>query len=269
MIVRSAPAPMSNALSAHPIVYGPGRSASHPTCALPQRPDDVSHLLQLTPGPAHDVTTDHAGLVLLGKYAQHLGLIDRLHAVPIAQRTRTHTPQTKLIQFFVGILAGLDYLQDFNLAPHPLVTDQAVSASWQQEAFTHYSGVSRTLAAADKRHSPLSRRCSKRSHVHFLRGKSWPWCERVTADGRAFIQPPDVRVVAGAAWHDGIEPSPSLPVVAVNCYTSVTAMLQSADGSHRETTNGRGAALFRRPAPAAPPLARGRSSARHRSAPLA
>src|SRR5918912_157328 len=30
-----------------------------------------------------DATTDHALLVLLGKYAQHLGLIERLEAVPI------------------------------------------------------------------------------------------------------------------------------------------------------------------------------------------
>jgi hypothetical protein len=97
-----------------------------------------------------DVTTDHALLVLLGKYAQHLGLIERLEGVPIDQRTREHTPQTKLIQFFVGILAGLDDLQDFNTAPRPLVQDQAVSASWLQDAFAHYSGVSRTLEAADE-----------------------------------------------------------------------------------------------------------------------
>ena len=75
------------------------------------------------PQPPLDLTTDHAGLVVLGKYAQQLGLIERLQTVPLTQRTRTHTPQAKLIQFFVGILGGLNYLQDFNLAPHPLVTD--------------------------------------------------------------------------------------------------------------------------------------------------
>jgi hypothetical protein len=93
--------------------------------------------------------TDHALLVLLGKFAQHLGLVRLLEAVPIPQKTRDHRPQTKLIQFLIGILAGLDEEQDFNCGPRPLVADGAVNASWGQAAFAHYSGVSRTLAAAD------------------------------------------------------------------------------------------------------------------------
>jgi hypothetical protein len=96
-----------------------------------------------------DVRTDHALLVLLGHYARHVGLVEQLEAVPLDQRTREHTPQTKLIQFLVGVLAGLEHLQDFNDAAHPLVQDQAVIASWGQPAFAHYSGVSRTLEAAD------------------------------------------------------------------------------------------------------------------------
>src|SRR5262249_32469920 len=72
-----------------------------------------------------------------------------LETVPIPQKTREHRPQTKLLQFLVGILAGLDYLQDFNLGPRPLVADRAVICSWGQAAFAHYSSVSRTLAAAD------------------------------------------------------------------------------------------------------------------------
>ncbi len=100
-------------------------------------------------GEALDATTDHAWLALLGEYARQIGLIDRLASVPIDQRTREHTPQTKLIQSLVGVLAGLEYLQDFNDGPQPLVKDQAVIASWQQPAFAHYSGVSRTLEAAD------------------------------------------------------------------------------------------------------------------------
>jgi len=102
-------------------------------------------------GEALDATTDHAWLVLLGQYARQIGLIDRLASVPIDQRTREYTPQTKLIQSLVGVLAGLEYLQDFNDGPQPLVQDKAVIASWQQPAFAHYSGVSRTLEAADDR----------------------------------------------------------------------------------------------------------------------
>src|SRR3712207_4079150 len=133
MIVRSAPSLMPASHAAQPTVYGPLPSIDHPGCGLATCPDATSYQLSLIPQPTLDLTTDHAGLVLLGKYAQQLGLIERLQTVPLAQRTRTHTPQAKLIQFFVGILAGLDYLQDFNLAPQPLVTDPAVSASWQQD----------------------------------------------------------------------------------------------------------------------------------------
>ncbi len=146
MIVRSAAPRISNSLSAHPLLYGP---AGFAPCTSPQRPVHPPFHLRSTPNPVFDMTTDHAGLVLLGKYAQHLGLIERLQTIPLAQRTRTHTPQAKLIQFFVGILAGLDYLQDFNLAAQPLVTDHALQTAWQQDAFAHYSGLSRTLAAAD------------------------------------------------------------------------------------------------------------------------
>ena len=101
-------------------------------------------------GEALDATTEHAWLVLLGEYAQQIGLIDGLASVPIEQRTRAYAPQTKLIQSLVGVLAGLEYLQDFNDGPQPLVKDQAVIAGWQQPAFAHYSGVSRTLEAADE-----------------------------------------------------------------------------------------------------------------------
>ena len=146
MIVRAAPPRMSNSLSAHPILYS---SAGFAPCTAPHRPGQPPFHLRSTPNPDLDMTTDHAGLVLLGKFAQHLGLIERLHTIPLAQRTRTHTPQAKLLQFFVGILAGLDYLQDFNLAAQPLATDHAVHTAWQQDAFAHYSGLSRTLAAAD------------------------------------------------------------------------------------------------------------------------
>jgi hypothetical protein len=126
---------MPHAHVAQPTVFGPQLPGDRPRCGLSNSPDATLSHLSPTPQPALDLTTNHAGLVVLGKYAQHLGLIERLQAVPLTQRTRTHTPQAKLIQFFVGILAGLDYLQDFNLAPQPLVTDPAVSASWQQVAF--------------------------------------------------------------------------------------------------------------------------------------
>lgn len=94
-------------------------------------------------GQAIDATTDHALLVLLGQYAQHLGLIDRLQGVPIGQRTREHILQTKLIQFLTGVLAGLEHLQDFNDGPQPLVKDRM-----------ELSGMRWTVAGAKALFSP-------------------------------------------------------------------------------------------------------------------
>ena len=96
-----------------------------------------------------DMITDHALLVVWGLYAQHLGLLEKLDGVPVAQQSREHTPQTKIIEFLVGILAGIEYLQDLNKGSHPIVHDLAVVEAWARQAFAHYSGVSRTLEAAD------------------------------------------------------------------------------------------------------------------------
>jgi hypothetical protein len=93
--------------------------------------------------------TDHALLVVLGDFARHVGLIDRLAQVPIGQRMGRHSPQDKLTQMLVGVLAGLEYLQDFNVVGDPLVKDPAVAHSWGQASFAHYSSLSRTLAVAD------------------------------------------------------------------------------------------------------------------------
>ena len=58
--------------------------------------------------------TEHALLVLLGQYAQHLGLINALMAVPLHQQARTFSPQTKVLEFLVAILAGLPHLEDIS-----------------------------------------------------------------------------------------------------------------------------------------------------------
>lgn len=93
--------------------------------------------------------TDHALLVLLGHFARHLGLIDLLEAVPLKQKTFTHAPHTKLIEFLLAVLAGLGQLQELNHAASPLASDTTLAKAWRQRAFAHYSGVSRTLSAAD------------------------------------------------------------------------------------------------------------------------
>jgi hypothetical protein len=102
-------------------------------------------------GEAIDATTDHAWLIVLGYFAQALGLVAGLEAVPIGQKKGPESgPQTKLIEFLVGILGSIEYLQDLNLSDHPIAKDSTVIEAWAQEAFVHYSGVSRTLDAADE-----------------------------------------------------------------------------------------------------------------------
>ena len=53
--------------------------------------------------------TSHAMLVPWGLFAQHIGLVEALEGVPIPQRARDHTPQTKLMEFLVSILTGCAY----------------------------------------------------------------------------------------------------------------------------------------------------------------
>jgi hypothetical protein len=91
--------------------------------------------------------TEHAMLVVWGLFARQIGLIEKLQALSLPQRTRDHTPQTKLIQFLVAILGGGEYLQDMSKGPHPLVKDHAVAEAWAQPGWADYSGVSRTLKA--------------------------------------------------------------------------------------------------------------------------
>jgi len=86
-------------------------------------------------------------LVPWGLFAQRIGLVEALESVPISQRTRDHTPQTKLIEFLVSILSGCAYLKDISHGTHPLDQDMAVAQAWGQKEWADYSGVSRTLKA--------------------------------------------------------------------------------------------------------------------------
>jgi hypothetical protein len=56
--------------------------------------------------------TQHAFLVAWGSFAQHIGLIENLQAVSLKQKHYHHRLQTKVLEFLVAILAGLQHLQD-------------------------------------------------------------------------------------------------------------------------------------------------------------
>ncbi len=102
----------------------------------------------ITPPEAPIVTlTSHAMLVPWGLFAQHIGVVEALEGVSIPQRTRDHTPQTKLIEFLVSVLTGCAHLKDISHGPHPLDQDLAVAQAWGQRGWADYSGVSRTLKA--------------------------------------------------------------------------------------------------------------------------
>src|SRR5947209_11031683 len=94
----------------------------------------------------HIQHTQHDFLVAWGWFAQHLGLIEKLQAVSLKQKQYHHRPQTKVLEFLVALLSGLEHLQEISLAAHPLDKDQAVAHAWQQPAWADYSGVSRTLS---------------------------------------------------------------------------------------------------------------------------
>jgi hypothetical protein len=93
--------------------------------------------------------TEHGLLIAFGQFAQQHGLVSRLMQVPIDQKTRTFTPQTKLLELLVGTLAGIEYLRDLNDGPRPVAKDHLVAEAWGQAAWAHYSSVSRTLDVCD------------------------------------------------------------------------------------------------------------------------
>ena len=94
----------------------------------------------------HIQDTQHAFLVAWGWFAEHIGLIQQLQALSLRQKHYHHRPQTKVLEFLVAILAGLQHLQEISLAAHPLEKDQAVAQAWEQPAWADYSGVSRMLS---------------------------------------------------------------------------------------------------------------------------
>jgi hypothetical protein len=93
-----------------------------------------------------ETLTHHAMLVAWGQFAQSIGMIRAMEAVALHQKTVEHRPQTKILEFFVAILAGLPHLQELSRSAHPIDQDQAVAKAWLQAGWADYSGVSRTLS---------------------------------------------------------------------------------------------------------------------------
>jgi len=94
---------------------------------------------------AQEEETQHALLIPWGQFAHEIGLIAGLEAVQLKQKTVEHTPQTKVLEFLVAILAGTKHLQDISRAAHPLDQDTAVAKAWGRAGWADYTGISRTL----------------------------------------------------------------------------------------------------------------------------
>lgn len=92
-----------------------------------------------------ETLTQHAMLVVWGLYARQIGLVKAIEQVKLRQKTRTHQPQTKVLEFLVAILAGLPHLKDISRSAHPVDQDPMTAEAWGQAAWADYSGVSRTL----------------------------------------------------------------------------------------------------------------------------
>jgi hypothetical protein len=112
--------------------------------AIPNREVAMSSM-QTSPFEISQTLTQHAMLVIWGLYARQIGLVEALEQVELHQKRRTHTPQTKVLEFLVAILAGLPHLKDISRSAHPLDQDPATAEAWGQTAWADYSGVSRTL----------------------------------------------------------------------------------------------------------------------------
>ena len=91
--------------------------------------------------------TQHAMLVVWGQFAQSIGLVQAIEAIPLHQKSVNHRLQTKVLEFLVAILGGLEHPKDLSRSAHPIDQDQAVATAWRQPAWADYSGVSRSLAA--------------------------------------------------------------------------------------------------------------------------
>jgi hypothetical protein len=94
---------------------------------------------------AQEQETQHALLIPWGQFAQEIGLIAGIEAVKMRQKTVEHTPQTKVLEFLVAILAGTKHLQDISRAAHPLDQDTAVAKAWGRATWADYTGISRTM----------------------------------------------------------------------------------------------------------------------------
>jgi hypothetical protein len=89
--------------------------------------------------------TQHALLTAWGEFGKHLGLVQGFEGLNLHQKQYHHRPQTKVLEFLVATLAGVEHLKDISRSAHPLDQDRTLAQAWGQVGWADYSGVSRSL----------------------------------------------------------------------------------------------------------------------------
>ncbi|MFH1908953.1 MAG: hypothetical protein ABIL11_16505 [Chloroflexota bacterium] len=52
--------------------------------------------------------------------------MEKIQAIDLHLKTVVHSPQTKVLEFFVAVLGGLEHLQDLSCAAHPIEAPQVL-----------------------------------------------------------------------------------------------------------------------------------------------
>lgn len=121
--------------------------------------------------------TKFAPVAALSAYYQAHAVLKPLENVAMAMKTIDYTPTDKLIQVFLSLLTGCEYLSVINTRLRP---ERMLAQVWRTESFAHQSTLSETLdglsltnlAQLDAAVDQICRTCG-RAYRHDWRGFLW------------------------------------------------------------------------------------------------
>lgn len=90
------------------------------------------------------VNTQFAPVAALSTYYQAQRVLKPLESVNIKMKTIEFSPQNKLIQVFLSILTGCEYVSVINTRLRP---ERQLAQVWRNECFAHQATLSETLDA--------------------------------------------------------------------------------------------------------------------------
>ena len=121
--------------------------------------------------------TQFAPVAALSAYYQAHEVLKPLETVSLAMKTIDYSPTDKLIQVFLSILTGCEYLSTINTRLRP---ERSLAQVWSNAGFAHQSTLSDTLEALtqmnlaqlDDAVTQISRTCG-RTYRHDWRAYLW------------------------------------------------------------------------------------------------